>query len=486
MTGFPFKTKPYNHQLKEFELSRRMPSRCLFWEMGTGKSKPIIDQAADLFLGDEIDAILIAAPDGVHSNWILDEVPTHLPDVVEAPTFIWESKRRHTKVFQAEYADFLRQPGLPILAITYDAIMTDDGAKAVRKYLDTHRVFYVADETSKIKTPGAKVTKRIIASGRHALYRRVLNGTPVSDSPFNAYSQVRFASPNFWKEKFGLGTFTEFRSYFGLWDTGFRWNAKKKKKEEYPELRRYMNLDQLHEALDEVGSRILKDDVLDLPPKIYNKIYYKLSAAQQKLYDELKQDFITWFGDGSTVTAELAIVRMTRLQQICSGYLPADDETQLRPIGNDMPRLRLLMETLETVPRQAIIYGKYNIDIDIIAQALNKAGYSFVQYDGRTSVEDRQQAKVDFQAGRARFFLGKPLRGLTLTAADTVIFYNNGWSLGMRLQGEDRAHRITQTRPVNYIDIVAGGTIDEYILKNHREKRAISARVMGDKLSAWL
>lgn len=484
MPDFHFRTKPYDHQLKEFEFSRRMPTRCLFWEMGTGKTKPVIDTAADLFLAGEIDAALVIAPNGVHQNWTADEIPTHFPDEIETSCFTWDSKRRKTKLFQAEYAAFLESPGLPWLAVTYDAIMTDDCAKAVRKYLDENRVLYVADETTMIKTPGAKRTKRVIASGRRAPYKRILNGTPVSDSPFHAYSQVRFTDPDFWKRRFGLNSFTEFKAFFGIWE-----QRRISKDRTFPQLIRYRNLKLLHEALDDVGSRVLKDDVLDLPPKVYNKIYYQLSPAQRRLYDELKRDFITWFGDGSSVTAELAIVRMTRLQQICSGYLPADDETELRLIGPDMPRLRLLMETLETVPRQALIWAKYDIDIDLIAQALKKAGISFVTYDGRTSSENRQRAKVDFREGRAKIFLGKPSaagRGLTLTAADTVIFYNNNFVLDDRLQAEDRAHRITQERKVNYIDLTAAGTVDEHILKILREKRDVSAYIMGDELPPWI
>jgi SNF2 family DNA or RNA helicase len=180
---------------------------------------------------------------------------------------------------------------------------------------------------------------------------------------------------------------------------------------------------------------------------------------------------------------------MTRLQQICSGYLPADDEDDLRPIGKEQPRLKRLLEILETVPRQAIIWAKYNIDVDEIARALGKAGHTFDIYDGRTPSDDRQRVKQDFQAGRFRFFLGKPTaagRGLTLTAADTVIYYNNGWSLDDRLQSEDRAHRIGQKRTVNYIDIVGRGTIDEYILKILKEKRQLSAQVMGDEILPWI
>ena len=488
MPAFEFKTKPYDHQLKEFELSKDMKSRCLFWEMGTGKSKPVLDQAAYLYHAGKINAVLIVAPNGVSQNWIYDEIPAHLHGNTGYRTCLWESKRRKTKTFQSELVGFLQHPGLKTLSITYDGIMTEDGAKCVRKFLDKHRVFYIADETTDIKTPGAKVTKRVVASGRHAAYTRALNGTPVADSPFNIFSQVNFVDRNFWRTELGFSTFLEFKTFFGMWEEGYRWNAFKKRKEFYPLLTRYRNLDILHEKIKKLGSRLMKDDVLDLPPKIYNKVYYDLSPTQRRLYEELKNEFTTWFDDGSLVTAELAIVRLTRLQQICSGYLPADEE-DLRLIDEKQPRVKLYMDTLSTVPRQTITWAKYNIDIDILAEAMRKAGVSFVQYDGRVSDDDKQKAKEDFKAGKAKVFLAKPTaagRGLTLTAADTVIRYNCSFSLDNRLQSDDRAHRLTQKRPVNYIDIIARSTVDEYILKVLRGKHDVANYVMGDELPTWI
>jgi hypothetical protein len=483
---FNYKTKPYNHQRLEFEQHWDDPIRALFWEMGTGKSKPMVDTSTKLYLDGAIDAVFTLAPNGVHQNWTLDEIPTHFPDEVPHSVFTWHSMRRKTKRFQNEYTDFLKEPGLRFLAMSYDAIMTEDGRKAAKEFLNDHRCFYVADETTLIKTPGSKRTKRVVASGPYAPFRRILTGQPVADDPFHVFSQVKFLDKDFWKRELGIRYFSEFKTYFGIWGSGYN----QQQAREFKYLLRHIHLDELRGLLDGLGSRILKEDVLDLPPKIYNKVYFDLPPAQRKVYDQIKKEFMAEFEDGEIATADLAIARMTRLQQICSGYLPADDEEALRPLFDKVnPRLKILREVLETVPRQAIIWGKYNVDIDEIAQLLDKLGETYAIYDGRTSPEDRQKAKRDFQAGRVRFFLGKPSacgRGLTLTAADTVIYFNNSFILDERLQSEDRAHRIGQERPVNYIDIVARKTIDEYIIDNLRRKREISAQVMGDSLGDWI
>lgn len=479
---FQFKTKPYAHQLEEFEHSRDLPARALWWEMGVGKTKPVIDTAAHLYLSGKIRSMLVLAPDGVHTNWITDEIPAHM--VVDAATFLWETRRKNTKQFKEAFAEFLKHDGFSVLAMTYDAIMTDDAAKAVRKFLDTRPCLYVLDESTRIKTAKAKVTMRVLASAKYAPYRRVLNGTPVSDSPFHSYTQCKFVDPNAWAA-LGINNYSQFKAFFGIWENRIRKDTKRT----WPHLMSYRALELMHEVVDSMGSRLLKEDVLDLPPKSYTKRYYDLSSDQRRMYDELRADYQAWFGDGSAITAELAIVRQTRLQQVCSGYIPADEESELRMICGTQPRLKLLMDTLADIPHACIIWAKYNIDVDIIQEALTVAGITHVVYDGRTAQDARAARKQIFQNGKAKVFLAKPSvagRGLTLTAAQTVIYYNNSFVLDDRLQSEDRAHRIGQEHPVTYIDLVASNTIDQHILNVLRTKRDVAACVTGDELPPWI
>jgi len=380
--------------------------------------------------------------------------------------------------------------GLAVLALSYHAIMTKAGAKAAKKFLTSRSCLYVADESTCFKTPNAKTTKRVLASAKYAPYRRVLNGTPVADSPFDAYTQVRFADPTAWARAFGIGSFSEFKTFFGVW------KQEQKGKTKFPLFIEYRNLDLMHQVMDEVGSRLLKDDVLDLPSRLYSKVYFDLSSEQRWAYDELFEEFQTWL-DGDTVTAELAIVRMTRLQQVASGYVPVDDDAVKRPsdrepprmIGTDRPRIQALVELLKRVPRQAIIWAKYSLDVDMIAEAIRASGWSYGVYDGRTPPDERLSIRRAFQAGDIKFFISKPTcagLGLNLAAADTVIYYNNLFSLDKRLQSEARPHRIGQTRAVHYIDLIASNTIDGYILKKLRGKKRVAAVVTGDQLEEWV
>ena len=485
MTQFRFKTEPFAHQRREFELSKDLEARCLFWEMGLGKSKTAIDTAAHLYLRGEIKGLFILAPNGVHVNWALDEIPAHMVEEAKARVFLWETRRKGAQYFQAAFQEFLAaSDGLAVLAMSYHALMTPEGAKAAKKFLTSRPCLYVADEATCFKTPNAKTTKRVLASSRHAPYRRVLNGTPVADSPFNAYTQVRFVDLTAWKEAFGIKNFTDFKVFFGVW----QWIKRGKK--DVPQIVEYRNLDRMQTVMNQVGSRILKEDVLDLPPKLYSKVYFDLSPEQQRVYDELHEEYRTWL-DGDSVTAELAIVRMTRLQQIASGYVPTDNakDEPARMIGTTRPRIQALVELLEQVPRQGIVWAKYDLDVDLITEAMRRRKWSYVVYDGRTPDDARQAGRRAFQAGEARFFVSKVAAaglGLNLHAADTVIYYNNTFSLSRRLQSEDRPHRIGQKNTVNYWDILGRGTIDVPVLTNLREKRQVASEVTGDKLKEWI
>lgn len=489
---FPFKTKPFRHQLEEFARSRDSEHWGLFWEMGCAKTKVTLDTAAHLWNAGKIDGLLILAPEGVNAQWLDDEIPTHLPDWVTVQKFLWLTSKSAGVKFNEAWAEFISKPlhGLKVLAMTYDSLMTERGAWAARKFLEARRCLLVADESTRIKTPGTKVTKRVLAMSKWAPYRRLLNGTPIADSPFNAYTQIRFLNADAWRH-LGIGDSTGFRTYFGQFIRRFNGD----RQNHYDQLVGYKNLEDLANVFRAHGSRLLKSDVFpDLPPKLYSKHYFELTPAQRRAYTDLKEQLMTSLGGGAMVTADQAIVRLTRFQQVCSGYLPADDEEQLTPLvePNSNPRIKLLIEVLEEVPGKVIIWAKYDIDVDLIANAVHSAlGWDTVTWDGRTKEKDRQTAKARFlDPTGARAFIGKAsssaARGLNLQVADTVVYYNNGFVLDDRLQSEDRAHRPGIHHAVKYIDLVAKGTIDEHILKSLRTKRSVASVVTGDEITDWV
>jgi SNF2 family DNA or RNA helicase len=423
--------------------------------------------------------MLVVAPRGVHRNWIAIELERHLPDDVAEHTLAhaYDTGRANTKRHKAAVEAVLYHRGLAILTIGYESFMTQKGKEASAKFLKRRRVLYVLDEAARIKTPSAKRSRSVVRSGPLAKYRRVLTGTPVANSPFDVYTPIKFLCDDFWKER-DLHPFSVFKTHFGVWQTMHSADG------QFPKCIAYRNLDQLNAIMREVGSRVTKEEALDLPPKLYSRRHCDLSKPQQDAYQQLKDECVARLAGGEEVTAILALTMMLRFATIASGYV-RDDDGRIHTF-KDNPKLELLKDEIEDLRHPAIIWAWDTHSIDIIMELLRGRA---VRYDGQTKGDRaREEAVARFQAGDFQFFVAKPStagEGLTLTAARTVIYFNNTFKLTERLQSEDRAHRIGQEHPVHYVDLVAA-PIEERVLRALRTKRNVASIVNGDNLMEWI
>ncbi len=487
MSDYPWKTPPFSHQREWWEKTRALPAWGILWEQGTGKSKLTVDTAAWLYLNKRIEGLVIIAPNGVYRNWTVNELPTHLPDVVAEQTksLLWETAKASTKRFQAAAKEVQEHRGLAVLVMSYHGIMTEAGDKFLHKFLTERRCMMVLDESARIKEPRVKWTIRSLARGKAAVFRRILTGTPVANSPFDVFTQFAFLHPDIW-DSIGCRAYAAFKNYFGV----FASKMDPRSGRLYQDLVRYRNLNKLGEMTQAVSCRVLKDDVLDLPPKLYTKRYFTMSAEQARAYEDMKESYLLRFESGE-VDAMLAIVQLLRFQQIVSGFVPTRmEDGSDGPVKHfDNPRLRLLREIVEDTPGKFIVWAKFRQDIDSIMAALKEDGVEAVRFDGAVGDEERAEAIVRFQTGTARAFVANPAvgaEGITLTAARTVIYYNNSFKLTDRLQSEDRAHRIGQRNAVTYFDLVATDTVDEKIVEALRNKVDIASVITGDKLKEWI
>jgi hypothetical protein len=173
-----FKTKPYDHQLEAFNLSSELESFALLMEQGTGKTKVIIDTAAHLFGLGRIDAVLVVAPNGVHRNWIHNELPVHHPDWAPHIATYWSSMPTKAERKALENLSDPKFVGLRWLSLNVEAFSSEKGRKMAENWLRTHKVLFVVDESSRIKTPTAQRTKNILKLAKLAPYRRIMTGTP--------------------------------------------------------------------------------------------------------------------------------------------------------------------------------------------------------------------------------------------------------------------------------------------------------------------
>lgn len=488
--------EPFPHQLEEWRFSRDMLSRVIFWEQGTGKTKLIYDTAIWLAHRGEINALGVLAPNGVHRNWVTVEMPAHMSN--GAVGMWWRSDKASTKKHQEEFEALLKHPGFVVLAMSYDALITDAGAKAMKRFLEARKAMYVADEAARIKNPDARRTKYALKSAKNlAKYRRVLNGTPVPNGPFDVYSQVRFADEEFW-DRNGIFSFQGFKVQYGVWGKGYRYRPDGSK-QEYPELIAYRNLPELYTTLQLISTRKTKEEVLDLPAKLYRKVEFDLSPAQRRVYDQLVDDSLAFLESGEMVATPLVLTKLLRLQQVTCGFVPVEDdpENPIRRVGDDNPRLETFSEIAEDIPHKCIVWTRFRADADLVLAELKRLDKVAVRYDGAVDEDGRAQAVESFNKGDAQFFVSNPAaggEGLTLLgnqeddalSAQTVIYYANSYNLHHRLQSEDRCHRIGQRRSVNYIDLVAADTIDEEVVGSLIEKFNIAGQITGDKLKQWL
>jgi SNF2 family DNA or RNA helicase len=258
----------------------------------------------------------------------------------------------------------------------------------------------------------------------------------------------------------------------------------------FQEITGYRRLEELNERLLSFSTRTLKQDCLDLPDKLYIKRRVPLTTEQSRVYDQMKSLALAHLNDDNIATTTSVLTQIMRLQQICCGSFQPD-VGDLQELKNN--RLPELMDITDELSGKAIIWATYTNDLQRIAQALRDrfGPDSVATYYGATPQDRRQEIVEEFQDPNSplRFFVGQPKTGgygITLTAANTVIYYSNSYDLEIRLQSEDRAHRIGQTKSVTYIDLVSPDTIDEKVLDALRSKVNLAGKVLGEEVKGWL
>lgn len=476
-----FKTTPYDHQVTALERSLNRGSYGFFMEMGTGKSKVLIDTISNLHLEGKIDFALIIAPKGVYRNWVSKEIPEHLPDEIERRVIRWVSSAN--KEQEAEIKSVGKSfGGLTIFVMNVEAFSSLKGKQAgewlAMKF--GSRGLIGIDESTTIKNHKAKRTKSLIKIASAFRYRRLLTGSPVTKSPMDVYAQCEFLGPRL----LGCDSYYAFQARYAVTQ------KRKMGAHSFEQIVGYRNLDDLSWRIDQIAYRVLKKDCLDLPEKTYTARYVSMTDEQAKMYEDIRAEAYTLIDGLELVSAPVVITKLLRLQQILSGHLRTDDGELVTFKSN---RMDALLEIMAEHGGKAIIWSRFRHDIIAITDALKKeyGDDAAASYFGDTADEDRNDIVRNFQNPDhpLRFFVGNPSTagyGLTLTEANLVVYYANSFDLEHRLQSEDRAHRIGQKNPVLYIDLITEKTIDEKIVSALRNKIEIGALVLREEARKWL
>jgi SNF2 family DNA or RNA helicase len=478
MINYKFKTQPYKHQLDALQESWDKENFAYFMEMGTGKSKVLLDNAAMLYDKGKINGLLIIAPKGVYKNWYDSEIPTHLPNHIFKKLVLWKTSDKSQKQKTILNSLFKTGSEFHILLMNVEAFSSNDGPAFAYKFLSAHNAMIAIDESTTIKTPTTKRTKSILALREMAKYRRILTGSPVTKSPLDLFSQCEFLDP--WL----LG-------HTSYWTFKARYAVTRKIQVQGRQIEiivGYRNLGELSEKIQPFSKRILKDDCLDLPPKTFLKHVVELTKEQKKVYKQMKEEAIAYL-DGKILSSATVMTQLMRLHQITCGHFTSDDG-----VIKNLPcnRLTELMDILENVHNKAVIWSHYTHDVKRIIEEIKRVygEDSVVDYFGETDQDQRSINIKKFQTDdKCRFFVGTTHTGgygITLTAASTMIYFSNGYDLEKRQQSEARIDRIGQEKPMTYIDIICEDTVDDRIVKALRSKINIANEIMGEDLKDWI
>jgi SNF2 family DNA or RNA helicase len=447
-------------------------------EMGTGKSKVLLDNAAILYDKGLINGLLLIAPKGVYKNWYDSEIPTHLPDHISKKVVLWKTSDKSKKQQTVLNSLFKTETDLHILIMNVEAFSSGNGTQFAQKFLSCHKSMIAIDESTTIKTPTSNRTKNILSLRKDCKYRRILTGSPVTKSPLDLFSQCQFLDP--W--------LLDHQSYYTF---RARYSVCKKIQVNGRQVEivvGYRNLGELSDKIKPFSKRILKTDCLDLPSKSYVKHYVELTKEQKKVYEQMKKEAIA-FLDGKMQSSATVMTQLMRLHQITCGHFTADDGTI-----KDLPcsRLAELMSILENVEGKSIIWSHYTHDVRRIIKEIKRiyGDEAVVDYYGATDTDARSKNIKRFQTDpKCRFFVGTTHTGgygITLTAGSNMIYFSNGYDLEKRQQSEARIDRIGQTQKMTYIDIMSQDTIDERIVKALRNKVNIANKIMDEDFREWI
>jgi hypothetical protein len=490
----------FDHQVRAAEALAKRPLKngsdafAYLCDMGTGKTKMVLDEWGEAVASGRLDNLLVIAPAGSYRNWFEDrsedlpsELRKHLaPDLHrQLEIAFWRSGQGN--VAWRSLTSFLAAAAGPrALIVNVEALSKrgrkgdarPDAFEVCKTFLSSGRTMMVVDESTRIKSIDAIRTKNILKLGPLAKARRIMSGLPTPQSPLDIFAQFAFLD----EAIIGYESFWAFKMRYAI-----------TKRMRINNVNRdivvgYRKTEEIARCIAPFSFRCLKEECLDIPPKTWTIEDYELPPEQRRVYSELKENATVHLGNQAWVTPSIVLSQFLRLHQIAAGFV-VDDDKATHVFSK--PRVSVVLELLEEVSGKAIVWAPYELIIDNLVEAIRKehgpgsvAKYSGGNADARGGEELRFLTKDE-----CRFMVSNPASGgvgNNWTVAGTVIYYSNSFNLEHRAQSEDRAHRAGQDKKVLYVDVVARDTIDAKVLKALRAKIDMSTAITGDRWKEWV
>ena len=400
----------------------------------------------NLWKRGEINNVLILGPKSVLTVWEEEFKNFLIPYTIVHDPLTPSSKQEKLTICLTNYESLRRYKGK---------------ASKLKKSYD----FVIADESHRIKNHNSIQSKQTYFLSRNAKYRLALSGTPKGNSDWDFIGQYRFIDDSIFGYKIKDIREKYFRQCGWM---GHDLELQPQKKEEFYELVR------------EHSFRITKGEALDLPEMTETKIRVELSPTTMKAYKKLVEDKLLELVD-STIEADLAVKLVTKLQQICCGFIYDEEHTPIE-IGND--KIKYLKEILEDhANEKVVIFCKYTHEIDMISKAL-RGKVNHIVYDSRSKIDGWLEFVRNPYLKVLIAQIKKGGTGLNLQCASTVIFFSLSYSYIDLSQAKDRVHRNGQTKKVSIYYLLGKDTIEENIYKVLQKKKSGAKQILDDYRNA--
>ena len=431
-------TNLYDHQKKAVDKLLPIKVGALFMDMGTGKTRCAIELAS--LRQQRITKVIWFTPVSLKIT-VSEEIKKH---TVGESICVFDNKTNYRNVDKNAFWYIV---GIESMSSSNRII------SAIEKIVDSDTMIIV-DESSYIKGYSALRTMRIIKLSERARYRLLLTGTPISQGISDLYSQMKFLSPDI----LGYGSFYSFARQHLEYS------------EKHPGLIvRSNDVDVIAERIAPYTYQVTKEECFDLPQKIYDSVYFGLTDEQHAAYVLAKHEILDGILDDK-IPDYMIFQLFTALQQIVSGFWNHNGTM----INFKHDRIKTMKEVIGEIHEsdKIIIWCKFVESVKKISKSVPGCAL----YYGELNEKKRSEELRRFIESDCRYLVATTScggHGLTINEARYHIFYENEFKYSNRIQAEDRSHRIGQTKPVTYIDIVANAGIDRRIQEALSKKQDV-------------
>lgn len=521
-----YKTKPFAHQLEAYAFTNDKLNFALFMEQGTGKTKTTIDIAAARYLKGMINAVLIVAPNHVHRQWSTEQLPTHCS--VDYRSFVFHSGMG--KKEKTEFNEFIHNSNenyMKVLCVNIDAFSFPSYLNEIKTFVMEHKTMIVLDEATCIKNPDSKRFKNlvyglgntkyrgktVISSTPYSVCRCILTGTPVTNSPLDAWAMFEFLQHDYFSRSYFafrahyvmmqklqiwqgnvLRTITttvkdlnqiktlltqedgdiRVRCEYGISDQDILYLK------QYPQTSSpYKYLDELKEMMCKTAFFKRANECFDLPPKIYKTVTVPMNDEQLAAYKQLEQEFLTEY-QGKTLTVLNKITLYTRLSQLAGGFLPFTDEetndVHVTQIGKENTKATMLANEIENGDTPCIVVTRFTAEAMYLYEYLkdkfkDKRVGLFIgpRKEPKEPIAAFKNNELDILIANEKMIS----KGHNLQMSHTIYFYSVSYSLEDRDQTEDRICRYGQTEKCIITDFITEGSVDMKVYAALREKKSL-------------